>query len=457
MKNNFAKKIMAVTLALSMIFGTANIVSAAHAANGTNITASMEWDSFSVRDDLHNGGVKNEWALALDEEIAKTKDDALADYMAGKITADEYDEIIAKAETFQSYTEGYFTAKPTSDGFTYFAVNTGWDGEYHNGNLVADNPWGMTVQSKAGVPVELGRKYTVSFKIRSTLRTAKKDAEGNTVKDAEGNTVWVTTKHIGFKAYDIGAKGGPAVSFDSITGGTTDGIIALEYDSDDQPEDKKKWQTVTAQITIPYDYESGYLGAMFSMGARQVAYPDELAMSGYVYVKDFQVIAGDQFKVTYKGNGKSYSSYVNKGSKTSATSAVIKTIGKKNYTIDYYTLNGSKYNFNTGVTKDITLAAHYTKTKKPVKATITAGNTKTKKKVKLTFKKIANTTGYQVRYSYKKNMKKAKKTTSKKTTCTLKSLKSGAFVYVQARAYNTDSLGNLLYGKWSKKKSYVVR
>lgn len=452
MKKSFAKKIMVATLTLSMILGTVNIVSAAHAANGTNITASMDWDSFSVRDDLHNGGVKNEWALALDEEIANTKDKALTKYLSGEITEKEYDELIAKAESFQSYTEGYFTEKPTSAGFTYFAVNTGWDGEYHNENLVADNPWGMTVQSKAGVPVELGRKYTISFKIRSTMKTAKKDAEGKEMKDDKGNTINITTKHIGFKAYDIGAKGGPAVSFDSISGGTTDGIIALEY----QPDDTK-WQTITAQITIPYDYESGTLGVMFAMGARMVAYPEELGMSGYVYVKDFQVIAGDQFKVTYTGNGKSYSSYVNKGSKTSASSTVIRTIGKKNYSIDYYTLNGKKYNFNTGVTKDITLAAHYTKTKKPVKATITAGNIKTRKKVKLTFKKIANTTGYQVRYSYKKNMKKPKTTTSKKTTCTLKGLKSGAFVYVKVRAYNTDSLGNLLYGKWSKKSSFVVR
>lgn len=440
---------MAVTLTLSMIIGTVNIVSAAHDANGTNITAAMEWDSFSVRDDLHNGGIKNEWALALDEEIARTKDQALEDYNAGKITKEEYDKKVAEADTYQSYTEGYFSESPSPSGFTFFAKNTGWDGEYYKGNLVADNPWGLTVQSKAGVPVEKGRRYYISFKIKSTIKGDKKDEAGKNVVDEHGDNIKITKKHIGFKAYDIEADGGPEVAFDTAQG-IESGII--ELDSTDT-----EWKTVSGQITIPSNYESGKLGVMFAMGARQVAYPDEIAMKGYVYVKDFQVIAGDQFKVTYTGNGKSYSSYVNKGSKTSATAAIVKIIGKKNYSIDYYTLNGSKYNFNSGVTKDITLAAHYAKTKKPDKATITKGVTKTKKKVKLTFKKIANTKGYQVRYSYKKNMKASKKQVSYKTTCTLKGLKSGRFLYVQARAFNTDSLGNALYGKWSKKQQYVVR
>lgn len=72
------------------------------------------------------------------------------------------------------------------------------------------------------------------------------------------------------------------------------------------------------------------------------------------------------------------------------------------------------------------------------------------KQLKVTWKKI-NGAKYQVQYSLKKNMKKAKtKKNITKNTATLKKLKSGKKYYVRVRAY--QKIGNKTYlGKWSKK------
>ncbi len=455
MRKNFMKKITAVALSLTMVVGAANIVSAVpHAANGANVAGNVKWECFSVRDDSY-GKPDTEWHIALQEEIKKTKAAALKDFEAGKITKADYDKIVAEADGYESYTQGGFASQPTASGFDFYAENTGWDGEYYNGNLVADNPWGMTVQFKGnGVSIEKGRKYTVSFKIKSTLKGKKnkKDDEGNDVINPEtGEAVQETNyvKHISFKLYDTVSKGGPAVDLDSVTGATTAGMITLDSSKDE-------WQTVTAQVTIPAKYGSDYMGIMFALGARQVTYPEEVAMQGTVSVSDLKIIAGNQYRVNFTGNGKTYATYVNGGSAVSVNSSIASKLGRKGYTIDGYTLNGTKYNFGTAVKKDITLAAHYVKTKKPGKGKISSAKSPSKKKVKVVVKKIANAVGYQVRYSTKKSMKGAKSKTIG-TSGTIKKLKSGSFVYIQVRGYNVDSLGNKVYGKWSSKKITVVK
>ena len=453
-RKNLMRKITAVTMSLTMILGTANVVSAAHANNGANIASNTSWASFSVRDDLH-GLPKTDWEISLLEEIDKTIAKAEEDFAKGTITKKEYEDIVAEANNYQSYTEGYFSAPPTASGFDFFAVNTGWDAEWYNGDKVADNPWGLTVQLKGnGVPIEKGRKYTVSFKIKSTLQGeyTVKDENDKDVIGEDGKPVKEENhiKHISFKVYDTVSKGGPAVDLDSVTGATTSGGITLDSSKDE-------WQTVTAQVTVPAKYGSDYMGVMFALGARSKTYPNEDAMNGYVYVSDFKIIAGNQYKVTYTGNGKTYASYVNGGAATSVTASTASKLGKKGYTIDYYTLGGSKYNFSSAVNKDITLAAHYVKTKKPAKVKIASAKSPSKKKVKVTVKKANNAVGYQVKYSKKSNMKSAKSKTITKTSYTIKKLKSGTFVYIQVRAYNLDSLGNKVYGKWSKKKIAVVK
>ena len=78
------------------------------------------------------------------------------------------------------------------------------------------------------------------------------------------------------------------------------------------------------------------------------------------------------------------------------------------------------------------------------------------KQLKVTWKKI-NGAKYQVQYSLKKNMKKAKaKKNITKNTVTLKKLKSEKKYYVRVRAYK--KIGNKTYlGKWSKKAVKTVK
>ena len=83
------------------------------------------------------------------------------------------------------------------------------------------------------------------------------------------------------------------------------------------------------------------------------------------------------------------------------------------------------------------------------------------KKFTVKWKKIPkkNITGYQVRYSLKKNMKGAKYKTAKKwnkTKMTIKKLKGGKKYYVQIRTYVKKN-GITYYSKWSTKKTVKTK
>ncbi len=81
------------------------------------------------------------------------------------------------------------------------------------------------------------------------------------------------------------------------------------------------------------------------------------------------------------------------------------------------------------------------------------------KKIAVTLKKkVSGASGYEIRYSLKKNMKAAKKVTLKKASAlkaTIKGLKKKTY-YVQARAYKTVD-GKKTYSAWSSKKSVKVK
>ncbi len=454
MRKILMKKITAVTLAMSMVIGSASIVSAAHAANGANVATSGKWSSFSVCDVVN--GQKTEWAIALEEEIQKKIKQVEADYAAGRITDAEYKAGLEEADSYKSYTEGYFVSNPNvADAVSFYVKNSGWDGQYNDkGKLVGDNPYGLHFELK-GIPVEKGRSYTISFNIKSTLSTTKelKDDDGNPILDGSSQPMkeTVSQKHAFFKAYDPVSKGEPKVEFDSISGAELDGSLILD-------STKAEGQNITCKVTIPKTYGGTSMGIMFTLGAYLNSYPDEIGMKGQVDISNLKVIAGHQYKVSFTGNGKTYATYVNKGARASISSSTSMKLGKKNYTIDYYTLGGAKYDFTKGVTKDITLKAHYVKTKKPAAPKIKSAKSPSKKKVKVVLKGAAkNAVGYEYKYSKKSNMKGAKSKKTKKTSLTIKKLKSGSFVYIQVRGYNLDSLGNKVYGKWSKKKTAVVR
>lgn len=429
MRKNLFKKITALALSVSMIVGATGIVSAAtpHAANGANVAGSGKWSSFSVctRED---GG---KWEDALN-----------------KVEVYDDNGVFLRYQTYlvDYATEGWVAAGANANLCQFYVKNTGWDGEYDpNGNLVGDNPWGLWA-AFTGVPVELGRNYTVSFKIKSTLKAPAEEEGGEDI----------TTKHISFKAYDPVSNGEPSVSFTDISGAkaTTSGTLTLDYSD---PKDMETgWETVTATIQIPATkqyYAADVVGFKFACGALLKTYPDEINMSGNIYIKDFKVLAGTQYKVTYTNGSKTSSTYVNAGAKASYVA-----MGKKNYTqTGFKTSTGAAYNFNSPVTKDLVLTATYKKTAKPARPTIKKITSKKRKVVVQLKKKVANANGYQIKYSNKKNMKKAKTKTTTKTKYTIKKLKSRKFVYVQVRAYTLDSLGNKVYGKYSKKKRAYVK
>lgn len=83
-----------------------------------------------------------------------------------------------------------------------------------------------------------------------------------------------------------------------------------------------------------------------------------------------------------------------------------------------------------------------------------------KKKVTVKWKKqTKGTTGYQIQYSVKKNFKGAKFKTvnsNKKTSLTLKNLKSKKTYYVRVRTYKKTS-GETKYSSWSTAKKVTVK
>lgn len=108
-------------------------------------------------------------------------------------------------------------------------------------------------------------------------------------------------------------------------------------------------------------------------------------------------------------------------------------------------------------TKPANNATENTTVKKPVAVKIrrvTSG----RKIARLYWKKQSQINGYQLRYSLKKNMKKAsvKNVSSKKTSFVIKKLKTKKTYYVQLRSYKQVK-GQKIYGTWSTKSKIKVK
>ena len=374
-------------MSLTMVVGMTGVVSAAHASNGADVATNAKVSSFSILTE-EDGGV---WKKAL-ENIRSDK------YPNGQVAGKDF------------VTEGWLTdqnGKISTSNMEMFVKNTGWDGEYNKftNALVGDNPWGLTM-TVSDIPVELGRNYTISFKIKSTLK-------GTVTNEETKEEKTVDSKHILFKAYDQKSKGEPSVNFTSISGATSGGYITVKNGDD--------YKTVTATVKIPDTrkaYGGDVMGLKFALGAFIKTFPEEVNMKGTVYVKDLKVIAGNQYTVKFTNGSQSQAKYVNAGSQVTPAS-----FSKKGYT-----LAGFK-NKATGA----------------------------KKKATVRYKKVKNAAGYQIKYSAKKNMKGAKTKTTTKVKYTIKKLKSRKFTYVQVRAFAKDSTGQKVYGKFSAKKKVFIK
>ncbi|MBE5957629.1 MAG: hypothetical protein E7254_02045 [Lachnospiraceae bacterium] len=328
-------------------------------------------------------------------------------------------------------TEGEMV-KQNSQNFVFDVKNSGWDGEYDriSGDLVGNNPWGLKAYME-GIKGEAGRTYTVEFDIQSTI--AKSD---------------LSVKHVLVKPHQIGF-GDAAFDFTSVSGIGKDGMIAL-----DARTGKKH---VKATFTVPENYrDTGKgMGFMFAFGAFLKDYPDEIAMSGQLAVTNFTVKANHQCAVKFVNGSSVKTVYVNPGKtvKDGGSDA------KKGYNFLGWYNGNTKYNFNSAVTKDLTLTAKWAKVKKPGKAKLKKVKSNKSKKLTVTIKKVKGAAGYKIYYSTDKKFKK-KKTKSKtttKTTYTISKLKSGVKYYVRVKAYSEDSIGNeYLSKKYSNVKSAYV-
>lgn len=81
---------------------------------------------------------------------------------------------------------------------------------------------------------------------------------------------------------------------------------------------------------------------------------------------------------------------------------------------------------------------------------------KNNRNIKINIKKVKGVTGYQIKYSTNKKLKKAKTVTTKSVKKTLKKLKKKAY-YIQVRAYVVKSGNVKITGDWSKIKKVKVR
>ena len=481
----FTKKFVASVVSLSMVFVlSGSVFGASHAKNGSDIMPSKgTWSVFSVRDDLNYeppSEEKTDWEKSIEKDIQKALKKAEEDYKAGKITQETYEARVEEIKGWESKTQAIMYMPNNHGEVTIKCYNTGFDGDYdtniNKGKrvLVADNPWAIKL-SMNDIPVEYGRYYTMEFDISSNIE-AKDPITGQKLR---------TDKYCLVKAYDYQTKGELAAEYTSFKVNDKEASKDGKFKIAKTPKDEEAVNThITATFKIPdsaQEWSDGHdkgmftkMGIKFALGAFAKTHENDVAQhpgdkeielselknKGSVSVTNFKVIAGTQYAVKYfVDSSQKDLRYVNENGK-----AKYIALKKKGHTqtgfIDMAT--GAKFNFSTSIKKDINLKSTWTKTKKPKKASFKA-KSKKKKKITIKFKKNTNAKGYQIKYSYNKKFKKKSKYKTKTkntyntTSYTIKKLKSSRVTYVKARAFNKDSCGYKVYGKWSKRKSVYVR
>jgi len=175
-----------------------------------------------------------------------------------------------------------------------------------------------------------------------------------------------------------------------------------------------------------------------------------------------------QATVTLNANGGQFSSRSEKKRKLSfcyvagSTYDMLVTPKRKGgYTfLGWYTKKsgGREITSATQITENsITLYAHWSKIK-PKSVSISKLKSKQPGEMTVTIKNVKSASGYQIKYSKKKNMKSAKTRTVIGNKNTITGLKGKKTYYVQARMYQTDSVsGKKKYGPWSSVKSVKIK
>lgn len=154
------------------------------------------------------------------------------------------------------------------------------------------------------------------------------------------------------------------------------------------------------------------------------------------------------YKITYRLNGGK--NHKSNPSQYDGGRVKLYNPSRKNYAFKgWYT--DKKFKKKITIIKDkknITVYAKWEKVKTG-KAGIRSLKGRTGRKAVLNIKKVSGASGYEILYGTAKNMRGAKKTTSSRTSVTLKNLKKGKTYYVKVRAYKKDSTGRKVYGAYS--------
>lgn len=183
---------------------------------------------------------------------------------------------------------------------------------------------------------------------------------------------------------------------------------------------------------------------------------------------DKKVTGVHDIKFVFKG---SYEKPENETDKSHPDRNVVSAEDTGMFKFDYWQFEGEKKadtttpsgsqtttNVSTGSTDNVSnVSAPVTSTVDNEQTNITApGKTKIiskkglKKKIKLKWKKVKGASGYTVKYSLSKNFKKnVKSKSTKKTSVTLKKLKSDKYYYVKIAAYSKTADKDKLYAKYT--------
>ena len=215
----------------------------------------------------------------------------------------------------------------------------------------------------------------------------------------------------------------------------------------------------------------GYKFAAWSLGDR--SYSFEEAVTNNITLT--AVWIADTYTVNFDSAGGSY--VAGQSVRYGQTVAEPAAPTRSGYDFAGWRLSGEAYDFSAAVTGNLTLTAVWTAKADPAPAPDEAGDgygsaislTKVtgvkakatgKKKVKVTWAAAKDArTGVQIRYSYKKNMKKAKTVTVKSAKAAkkvLKKLEKGKRVFIQVRACKAAN-GQKIYGAWSAKAKVKVK
>ena len=387
------KRIISIVLTLTLVLGLSGIVSAQNP--GTDVSAGKGWSSYSIHG--NNAEDKGEW----ENELKKA-------HQVWNIKADKAAVQAAKGklDAFYTYGECAKFKSSAADKFVLDVTSTGWSANYNpmTGAVVQSNPWGVTTTKV--VPVERGRYYTVSFKVKSTLKNeitkcddttvikGLKNWEGKDCHYTEGTGKYNYTKHFHIKAYDNTDPDGAALAVQGMTA-TYAGknVMAKTKDFNNligMDSRNTDYVNVTMKVLVPSDkadYQkkasSPTMGIKMAFGPFLKEYKDENNMSGEVEVKDFKVLAGTKAAAAGKAKVKSVKA------------------AKKKLTVKYKASGAKKY---------------------------------------------------QVQVALKKNFKKGlKKKTTTKTKWTFKGLKKKKKYFIRVRGAKSYN-GTLIWGKWSKVK-----